>query len=93
MARELGAFCKETYLALDPDVQKEFSQAMGVRALKNIMLEYDGTSRRCICYLNWHISNIKLTGNMSERLGALQVLVWNDAPQAEAALRRFLYTF
>ena len=38
LARELGAFCKDTYLALDPDLQKEFSQAMGVRALKNIML-------------------------------------------------------
>jgi aminopeptidase N len=25
--------------------------------------------------------------NMSERLGALKVLVWNDAPQAKAALR------
>lgn len=29
---------KDTYLELDPDNQKEFSQAMGVRALKNIML-------------------------------------------------------
>ncbi|MDN5445357.1 MAG: aminopeptidase N, partial [Pseudomonadales bacterium] len=38
LARELGEFCKDTYLALDPDLQKEFSQAMGVRALKNIML-------------------------------------------------------
>ena len=37
LARELGEFCKATYLALDPDLQKEFSQAMGVRALKNIL--------------------------------------------------------
>ena len=38
LARELGAFCKETFLSLDPDMQQDFSQAMGVRALKNIML-------------------------------------------------------
>lgn len=29
------------------------------------------------------------TGNMSERLGALRVLVWNDAPQAQQALDDF----
>jgi aminopeptidase N len=33
------------------------------------------------------------TGNMSERLGALRVLVWNDAPQAEAALHDFYQRF
>jgi aminopeptidase N len=34
LARDLGSFWKETYLALDPDQQKEFSLAMGVRSLK-----------------------------------------------------------
>ncbi len=33
------------------------------------------------------------TGNMSERLGALKVLVWNDAPQAEEALADFYSRF
>jgi aminopeptidase N len=33
------------------------------------------------------------TGNMSERLGALRVLVWNDAPQAQAALADFYNRF
>ncbi|MBJ7437293.1 MAG: DUF3458 domain-containing protein, partial [Acinetobacter sp.] len=76
LARELGAFCKDTYLALDPDMQKEFSQAMGVRALKNIMLSMmarqgDETAFE-LAYQQY-----EATGNMSERLGALRVLVWN----------------
>ena len=33
------------------------------------------------------------TNNMSERLGALKVLVWNDAPQAEKALIDFYLRF
>ena len=92
LARELGAFCKDTYLALDPDLQKEFSQAMGVRALKNIMLSMmarqgDETAFE-LAYQQY-----EATANMSERLGALRVLVWNDAPQAEAALRDFYLRF
>ena len=92
LARELGAFCKDTYLALDPDLQKEFSQAMGVRALKNIMLSMmarqgDETAFE-LAYQQY-----EATGNMSERLGALRVLVWNDAQQAEAALRDFYLRF
>lgn len=92
LARELGAFCKDTYLALDPDLQKEFSQAMGVRALKNIMLSMmarqgDETAFE-LAYQQY-----EATGNMSERLGALRVLVWNDALQAEAALRDFYLRF
>ena len=92
LARELGEFCKYTYLALDPDLQKEFSQAMGVRALKNIMLSMmarqgDETAFE-LAYQQY-----EATGNMSERLGALRVLVWNDAPQAEAALHDFYQRF
>ena len=92
LARELGEFCKDTYLALDPDLQKEFSQAMGVRALKNIMLSMmarqGDESAFELAYQQY-----EATGNMSERLGALRVLVWNDAPQAEAALRDFYIRF
>ena len=92
LARELGEFCKDTYLALDPDLQIEFSQAMGVRALKNIMLSMmarqgDETAFE-LAYQQY-----EATGNMSERLGALRVLVWNDAPQAEAALHDFYQRF
>ena len=92
LARELGEFCKDTYLALDPDLQKEFSQAMGVRALKNIMLSMmarqgDETAFE-LAYQQY-----EATGNMSERLGALRVLVWNDAQQAEAALHDFYQRF
>ena len=92
LARELGEFCKDTYLALDPDLQKEFSQAMGVRALKNIMLSMmarqGDESAFELAYQQY-----EATGNMSERLGALRVLVWNDAPQAEAALHDFYLRF
>ncbi len=88
LARELGNFCKETYVSLDPDTQKDFSQAMGVRALKNIMLSLlarQGDSE----VFDLAYAQYQNTENMSERLGALRVLVWNDAPQAETALQDF----
>ncbi|TCB79520.1 aminopeptidase N [Acinetobacter sp. ANC 4173] len=92
LARELGQFCKETYLALDPDLQKDFSQAMGVRALKNIMLmmlaRQGDTEAFDLAYRQY-----TSTTNMSERLGALSVLVWNDAPQASTALQDFYTRF
>ncbi|MGE8560834.1 MAG: aminopeptidase N [Acinetobacter sp.] len=91
LAREFGSFCKETYLELDPDNQSEFSQAMGVRALRNIMLSMiarqGDVSAFDLAYEQYH------TGNMSERLGALKVLVWNDAPQAQQALADFYSRF
>ena len=91
LARELGGFCKETYLELDPDNQSEFSQAMGVRALRNIMLSMiarqGDVSAFDLAYEQYH------TGNMSERLGALKVLVWNDAPQAQEVLADFYNRF
>lgn len=92
LACELGQFCKETYLALDPDLQKDFSQAMGVRALKNIMLmmlaRQGDTEAFDLAYRQY-----TSTTNMSERLGALRVLVWNDAPQASTALQDFYTRF
>ncbi|WP_277559817.1 aminopeptidase N [Acinetobacter beijerinckii] len=92
LARELGSFWKETYLALDPDLQKEFSLAMGVRALKNIMLNMlarqGDESAFDLAYQQY-----QQTGNMSERLGALRVLVWNDAPQAQSVLDDFYNRF
>ncbi|ENW04665.1 aminopeptidase N [Acinetobacter beijerinckii] len=92
LGRELGSFWKETYLALDPDLQKEFSLAMGVRALKNIMLNMlarqGDESAFDLAYQQY-----QQTGNMSERLGALRVLVWNDAPQAQSILDDFYNRF
>ncbi|MFW1950478.1 aminopeptidase N [Acinetobacter beijerinckii] len=92
LARELGSFWRETYLALDPALQKEFSLAMGVRALKNIMLNMlarqGDESAFDLAYQQY-----QQTGNMSERLGALRVLVWNDAPQAQSVLDDFYNRF
>ncbi|WP_180112938.1 aminopeptidase N [Acinetobacter sp. YH12131] len=92
LARELGAFCKETYLSLDPDMQQDFSQAMGVRALKNIMLALMARQGDVEAFALAE-QQYKHTRNMSERLGALRVLVWNDAPQAKAALEDFYTRF
>ena len=92
LARDLGSFWKDTYLSLDPEMQKEFSLAMGVRALKNIMLNMlarqGDESVFDLAYAQY-----QNTGNMSERLGALRVLVWNDAPQAQDALDDFYNRF
>ena len=92
LARELGSFCKETYLSLNPDVQKEFSQAMGVRALKNIMLSMMARQGDESVF---ELANeqYQATNNMSERLGALRILVWDDAPQAQQALQDFYARF
>ncbi|MFK4050237.1 aminopeptidase N [Acinetobacter venetianus] len=92
LARELGSFWKETYLALDPDQQKEFSLAMGVRALKNIMLNMLARQGDDSVF-ELAYEQYQQTGNMSERLGALRVLVWNDAPQAQAVLDDFYNRF
>ncbi|MFU9047061.1 aminopeptidase N [Acinetobacter tibetensis] len=92
LARELGQFCKETYLALDPDLQKDFSQAMGVRALKNIMLMMLARQGDVEAF-DLAYSQYTNTRNMSERLGALRVLVWNDALQASVALEDFYARF
>ncbi|OTG81881.1 aminopeptidase N [Acinetobacter sp. ANC 4558] len=92
LANEFGTFSKETYLALDPQVQREFSQAMGVRALKNIllaMLARQGDQSAFVLAEKQYND----TSNMSERLGALRVLVWNDAPQASAVLQDFYHRF
>lgn len=92
LARDLGSFWKDTYLVLDPDQQKEFSLAMGVRSLKNItlnMLARQGDES----VFDLAYTQYQQTGNMSERLGALRVLVWNDAPQAQAALADFYKRF
>ncbi|AZM38006.1 aminopeptidase N [Acinetobacter sp. WCHA39] len=92
LARELDSFWKDTYLSLDPEMQKEFSLAMGVRALKNIMLNMlarqGDESVFDLAYAQY-----QNTGNMSELLGALRVLVWNDAPQAQDALDDFYNRF
>ncbi|MFV5491069.1 aminopeptidase N [Acinetobacter sp. ASP199] len=92
LARALGDTAKEIYLSLDPDLQSDFSQAMGTRALKNIMLMMMAREGDEAAFelAQQQYAN---TGNMSERLGALRVLVWNDAPQAQATLEDFYARF
>ena len=65
---------------------------MGVRSLKNItlnMLARQGDES----VFDLAYAQYQQTGNMSERLGALRVLVWNAAPQAQAALEDFYNRF
>ena len=59
-------------------MQSDFSQAMGVRALKNIMLMLIARQGDESAF-ELAEQQYQNTGNMSERLGALRVLVWNDA--------------
>ena len=92
LARELGSFWKDSYLSLDPEMQKEFSLAMGVLALKNIMLNMLARQGDESVF-DLAYAQFQNTGNMSERLGALRVLVCNDAPQAQDALDDFYNRF
>ncbi|MCF9033797.1 aminopeptidase N [Acinetobacter nectaris] len=91
-AKALGGFFKETYSSLNPELQSEFSQAMGERALKNIMLSYMARQGDEAVF-ELAKQQFDTTSNMSERLGALKVLVWNDAPQAQEALEAFYVRF
>ncbi|MEB3754757.1 aminopeptidase N [Acinetobacter sp. MD2(2019)] len=88
LATALGSFWKDTYLSLDPTLQSEFSQAMGERALKNITLAMLARQGDEHAFELAH-QQYQTTQNMTERLGALRVLVWNDAPQAAQALQDF----
>ncbi|WP_180014295.1 aminopeptidase N [Acinetobacter sp. YH16031] len=92
LARAFGATAKEIYLGLDPELQSDFSQAMGVRALKNIMLMLIARQGDESAF-ELAEQQYQNTGNMSERLGALRVLVWNDAPQAKAFVDDFYNRF
>ncbi|WP_122898557.1 aminopeptidase N [Acinetobacter sp. B51(2017)] len=92
LARAFAAQAKEMYLALDPSAQSEFSQAMGTRALKNILLTMIARQGDEDAFTLAE-QQFKHSRNMSERLGALKVLVWNDAPQAEKALIDFYLRF
>lgn len=92
IAHDMGAFWKETYQALDPAQQSEFSQAMGERALKNIMLSYMAAQKDKDVF-DLAFAQFSDSKNMSERLGALKILVWHDAPQAKDALHAFYVRF
>jgi aminopeptidase N len=61
---------------------------MGERALKNIMLSMMARQGDVGAF-DLAYNQYQQTHNMSERLGALRVLVWNDAPQAQQALDDF----
>ncbi|MBF7687141.1 aminopeptidase N [Acinetobacter rathckeae] len=92
VADEMGAFWKETYQSLDPAKQSEFSQAMGERALKNIMLGYMATQKDKDVF-DLAFAQFSDSKNITEKLGALKVLVWHDAPQATDALATFYTRF
>ena len=92
LARAFGTQAKQMYLALDPSAQAEFSQAMGTRALKNILLAMIARQGDEDAFTLAE-QQFKHSRNMSERLGALKVLEWNDAPQAEATLADFYLRF
>lgn len=88
LAAALGDAVKSTYLRLDDSTQSEFSQAMGVRALANIMLMLLARQADASVF-ELAEQQYKNSVNMTARLGALRVLVWNNAPQAEALLADF----
>ncbi|AOA59936.1 aminopeptidase N [Acinetobacter larvae] len=88
LAKVLGEQCKTIYLSLDPATEKDFSQAMGVRALRNIMLSLIARQGD-LSVFELAAQQFKDSQNMSERLGALKILVWNNASQAQDALAAF----
>ena len=83
-------FWKNVYQVLDEP--EDFSQAMGVRAVKNIALSMLARQADDEVFTLAE-AQYRTTKNMSLRLGALKVLVWNDAPQAESALIDFYLRF
>lgn len=92
LAKRLGNFWKHSFESLDPDHQTEFSQAMGVRALRGLALAMMARQGDEAAF-DFAYSLYQNSRNMTERLSALRVLVWNDAPQAEEVLNDFYQTY
>lgn len=92
LAQHLGGFWKETYHALNPELQTEFSQAKGERALQNIMLSFMARQGDADVFTLAE-QQFYQNKNMTQRVGALKVLVWNDAPIAKQALQDFYDQF
>ena len=93
LANRFKGFWKNIFEVLNPNQQQDFSQAMGIRALRNIALSMMARQSIMTDTFDLAYAQYQNTQNMTERLGALRVLVWHDAPQAEAALQDFYRRF
>lgn len=92
VAEQLGDFWKHYYQTVSPQQFNEFSQAMGVRALRNLcleMLQRQGDKD----VLALAEQQYQQTQNMTERLGALRVLHWSAEPSVQHYLDDFYQKF
>lgn len=92
LADKMGSFWKNYYQTVQTMADMPFSQAMGVRALRNICLSmlFKQNDADAILFAEQQYQN---TQNMTERLGAMRALVWANAPQAESILHDFYQRF
>ncbi len=92
LARELSDFWPKAYAAMPMVPYEDTSAAMGVRAWRNDVLAM--AARAGIAdALTWASNQYDKASCMSERLGALRVLVNHDALDAQAKLDDFATRF
>ncbi len=93
VANQFKGFWKNIYQVLNPAQQSDFAKAAGMRALRNIALDMMARQSNITDTFELAYQQYQQTQNMNERLGALRVLVWHNAPQADAALQDFYQRF
>lgn len=92
LAKQGGTMWQQFVNQLQPQHELQFSRAMGQRLLKSIamqMMARQGDTQVFDLANDLYYT----TDNMTERLNALRVLVWYEAPQAEAAMQDFYQRF
>lgn len=92
LANQMRGFWKNYYQTAQTTADMPFSQAMGVRALRNICLsmlfKQNDADAITLAEQQYH-----QTKNMTERLGAMRALVWANAPQSADILNDFYQRF
>jgi aminopeptidase N len=92
VAAELKDYWADAYAALPIVAFVDDSVAMGKRAYRNVVLSFAlraGIEQA----ISWAIQQYDEAVCMTERLGALRQLVWNDVPQAAEKLNDFYHRF
>ncbi|MFB2538155.1 MULTISPECIES: aminopeptidase N [unclassified Acinetobacter] len=92
LVNHLKGFWKNYYEACQVTADMPFSQAMGVRALRNIclnmLIKQGDNDAFALAYQQYNQAK-----TMTERLGAMRALVWANAPQSQDVLNDFYQRF
>lgn len=92
LARQLAPDLPALYASLPQVAYVDSAEAMGQRALRNVVLNLAAHAGIDAAF-DWAVTQYQQAVCMTERLGALRVLVYHGAPQAETLLQDFYTRF